>query len=157
VNTKYKCEKIVQRLLNQKNIEVYLPLQQFSRKRGRSIKNVEIPLISCYIFVKINRVDYTKVLETEYVVGYVRFAKDLISVPEAEIELLQRIVGENLDILVEKATFYEGDEVEIAAGNLNGIRGKLVSIEGKNRMLVELNHLGYALQISVEKQVIRKV
>jgi transcription antitermination factor NusG len=157
VHTKYKSEKIVHRLLKQKNIDNFLPLQNFTRKYGRRIANVEIPLISCYIFVNITKTEYVKVLETEYVVGFVRFAKDIIPIPDVEIELMQRIIGEDIDILVEKSTFYEGDDIEIAAGQLTGLRGKLVTIEGKNRMLVELEHLGYTLQLSVEKQVVRKL
>ncbi len=156
VHTRFKSEKIVNRLLNQKGINNYLPIQKLARKWGRRVTSVELPLISCYIFVNITKSEYVKVLETEYVVGFVRFAKDLISVPEHEINLLQRIVNEGFDIFVEKSTFYEGDEVEIAQGNLTGLKGKLVSFEGKNRMLVELDHLGYTLQISVGKEMLFK-
>ncbi len=157
VHTKFKSEKVVQRLLNQKGIDNYLPLQKWTRRYGRRITQVEIPLISCYIFVNITKKNYVPVLETEYVVGFVRFSKDLISVPEAEISLLQRIVGGGLDVFVEKSTFYQGDEVEIAYGNLTGLKGKLISVEGKNRVLVELDQLGYTLQISVEKEMVVKL
>ena len=157
VHTKYKSEKIVQRMLSQKKINAYLPLQKYARKYQRRISSVELPLISCYIFVNITKADYVKVLETEYVVGFVRFGKDLIAVPEQEIALLQRIINEKIDVFVEKSTFYEGDEVEISAGNLMGLKGKLISIEGKNRMLVELEQLGYTLQLSIEANMLQKI
>ncbi len=157
VHTKYKSEKIVQRMLAQKNVNAYLPLQKKVRKYQRRVSSVELPLISCYIFVNITKADYVKVLETEYVVGFVRFGKDIIAVSEQEINLLQRIINEDIDVFVEKTTFYEGDEVEIAFGNLLGLRGKLVAVEGKNRMLVELEQLGYTLQLSVENDMVRKI
>lgn len=53
VYTRSKSEKVVKRLLDQKNIENYLPLQKVTRRYTRKIKSYEIPLISCYIFVKI--------------------------------------------------------------------------------------------------------
>ena len=157
VHTKYKSEKIVQRMLSQKNVNAYLPLQKHARKYQRRISSVELPLISCYIFVNITKADYVKVLETEYVVGFVRFGKNLIAVPEQEITLLQRIINEDIDVFVEKSTFYEGDEVEIAVGNLMGLKGKLISVEGKNRMLVELEQLGYTLQLSIEANMLQKL
>lgn len=158
VNTRFKSEKIVERILKQKGVRCYLPLQKRYRKHGLKILINEVPLISCYIFVNITKDDYIKVLETEYVVGFVRFAKDIIPISDDEFLLMQRIVGEiPNDIQVEKITFYEGDMVEIGAGNLAGIRGKLLEIEGKNRMLIELNQLGFSLQISIDKNNLIKV
>ena len=157
VHTKYKSEKIVQRMLAQKSVNTYLPLQKKVRKYQRRVVTVELPLISCYIFVNITKADYVKVLETEYVVGFVRFGKDIIAISDHEINLLQRITNEDIDIFVEKTTYYTGDEVEIAHGHLLGLRGKLVAIEGKNRMLVELEQLGYTLQLSVENNMVRKI
>jgi transcription antitermination factor NusG len=152
VHTRYKSEKIVQRMLKQKEIEAYLPLQKRFRRHGAKMLTSEIPLISCYIFVKITKEHYVKVLETEFVVGFVRFAKDIYPIPEEEFNLMQRIVGGNLDVIVEKNTFYEGSIVEIAQGHLAGLKGKLIEIEGKNRVLIELETIGFTLQISVEKQ-----
>ncbi|MEK7255619.1 MAG: transcription termination/antitermination NusG family protein, partial [Bacteroidota bacterium] len=64
VYTRYKSEKVVQRLLQNKKIESYLPLQRVTRRYTRKIKHHDIPLISCYIFVKIVRAEYVPVLET---------------------------------------------------------------------------------------------
>ncbi|MFZ4543054.1 MAG: transcription termination/antitermination protein NusG [Saprospiraceae bacterium] len=157
IHTRYKSEKIVIRLLRQKQIDCYLPLQKRYRKHGTKRIVSELPLISCYAFVNINKEDYIKVLETEFVVGFVRFAKDIFPIPDIEFNLMRRIVGEDVELTVEKYTFYEGDAVEIAQGNLAGIRGKMVEIEGKNRILVELEHLGFNLQISIDKQQLIKV
>lgn len=157
VHTRFKSEKVVVRLLRQKHIECYLPLQKRYRLHGAKRLMTELPLISCYVFVYITREDYVKVLETEYVVGFVRFAKNIFPIPDEEFNLMRRIVGEDVDVAVEKYTFYAGDEVEIVQGNLAGIRGKMVEIDGKNRVLVELGHLGFHLQISIDKQQLIKV
>ena len=68
VYTRYKREKIVRKQLSDKGIECYLPLQQFTRHYTRKVKQVQLPLISCYIFVKICKPEYIKVLETPEVV-----------------------------------------------------------------------------------------
>ena len=123
----------------------------------KSIKTFDIPLFSCYIFVKIRKSEYVPVLETEHVVHFVRFAKNLIAIPEAEINLVKQVIGEGLEVDVTETRFVTGDTVEIAAGNLVGLRGKLLGQQGKQSFIVELNHLGYSLNICVDQLLLRKV
>jgi transcriptional antiterminator RfaH len=155
--TRYKGEKAAFRQLARKGVTAYLPLQKLTRRYTRKVKVVELPLISCYVFVKITARDYVKVLETEQVVDFVRFSKNLISIPEEEIELMKRILGENWEVVAETKSFKPGDEVEIAAGNLLGLRGCLVQEMDKHQMLVDLDRLGYTLRISVDKSLLQKV
>ena len=157
VYTRFKCEKMAFRQLASKGITVYLPLQKHTRRYTRKIRTVELPLISCYIFVKITKAEYVRVLETENIQGFVRFAKNLISIPENEIDLMKRVLGENWEVHAEKTTFVKGDEVEIAVGNLIGLKGILVEAEdNKSQVLLELERLGYTLRISVEKSILMK-
>lgn len=158
VYTRYKSEKVVERLLSQKKIECYLPLQKVTRRYTRKIKTHDIPLISCYIFVKITKHEYVPVLETENVVKFIRFAKNLLSIPEAEIAILKRITGEGeFEVAAEPGIFHEGDEVEIIGGKLTGIRGRLVEKQGKKHMVVELENVGYSLRMDVDISLLRKV
>ena len=126
VYTKYKREKLVNKLLQEKDIEVYLPLQKFTRRWERKRRVVELPFISCYIFVKITKAEYVEVLSTEHVLNFVKFSKNLISIPEAEIKLMQRVLGEGVEIQLEKQLLREGDMVEIMVGNLAGVKGCLL-------------------------------
>ena len=96
VYTRYKREKLVAKRLREKGIEVYLPLQHFTRKYTRKVKEVSLPLISCYVFTRIVKKEYVPVLETPDVVQFVRIAKNLISIPPHEIQILQRVVGEQI-------------------------------------------------------------
>lgn len=157
IYTRYKCEKQAFQQLVKKGVAVYLPLQKHTRRYTRKIRIVELPLISCYLFVRITKADYVKVLETENVQGFVRFSQNLISIPEHEINLMKRILGEGWEVQAEKTTFVAGDEVEIAVGNLMGMKGVLVEAEeNKTQVLVELERLGYTLRISVDKSILMK-
>lgn len=157
VYTKYKREKLVHQRLNEKGIQTYLPLQQFTRRYTRKIKKVELPLISCYIFTKITKKEYVPVLETPDVVQFVQFSRNLIAIPEEEIRILQRVVGENVEIEMEPSSYKEGDAVEIIGGNLTGLKGKLVKKENKHRFFVELEKMGYALRMEIPLELLRKV
>lgn len=151
VRTRSKSEKFVKRMLDKKGVTAYLPLQQLMRQYGRVKRVVEKPLINCYVFVQITTAHYVPVLETENVTGFVKFNKDLIAIPEAEIDIIRRVtLEEGLDVATEASNFETGDLVEISAGNLMGLKGRIVKKEGKRNFQIELTSLGLNLLISVD-------
>lgn len=157
VHTRSRSEKFVQRMLSKKGINAYLPLQKLLRRYTRSTRLVEKPLINSYVFVKIIKTQYVPVLETENVAGFVKFSKNMISIPEEEIEILRRITLEDgLDVEAVPGQFAEGDPVEISAGNLMGMKGRIVKLEGKRKMQVELAALGYSLLITIDATFLEK-
>lgn len=158
IRTRSKSEKFVWRALGKKGIHAYLPLQKWVRRYSRSKRTVEKPLINCYVFVQITKSQYLPVLETEHVTGFVRFNKDLRAIPEEEINLLRRItLEEGLEIEVMPGSFSEGEIVEINAGNLAGLKGRVVKAESKRQLQIELLTLGYSLLIQVDAAFLGKV
>ncbi|RMG76207.1 MAG: UpxY family transcription antiterminator [Bacteroidetes bacterium] len=158
VYTNYKREKLVHKLLDQKGIQNYLPLQKVTRRYARKIKTLELPLISCYIFVKIRKEEYVPVLETEHVLKFIRFSKNLIAIPESEIDIIRKVVGEGIEVEVEQTNRFEkGDEVEVVGGSLTGLRGKLIAAHGRKQFLVELDSMGYTLRMSIDGQLLQHV
>ena len=158
VYTRYKREKQVYKRLTEKGITTYLPLQRVKRYYTRKVKQVELPLISCYLFTKIIKTEYIPVLDTPDVVKFVRFSKNLISIPEAEIQLIQRVVGENIEVEMEPCRHMrKGDQVEIIGGQLTGLKGTLVNLDGKKHFVIELENLGYAMRMQVDPQYLRKI
>ena len=158
VYTRARSEKWVQRALTKKGIHAYVPVQRLYRRYTRSTRLTEKPLIPGYVFVYINRPDYIPVLETEHVAGFVRFSKNLIAIPEPEIVLLRRItLEEDLDLRAVPGTIESGDPVEITAGNLTGLHGRVVKIEGKHRFQVDLEYLGCSLLITIDATFLQKI
>ena len=155
IYTRYKCEKMVAKQLSQIGIEYYLPIQKKIRKYTRKVKEVELPLIPCYLFVKITKNQYIKVLENQYVIKFIRFANNLISIPEQEINILRLVVGEGIIESVENKVFKQGDAVEIVGGELTGLKGRLIEKAGKRAFLIDLNTIGVALRISIDIKYLR--
>ena len=156
VYTKYKREKTVKRDLEAKGITTFLPIQKVIREYTRKRKTVELPLISCYIFVQIVKPQYIPVLETDDVVKFTRFSRNLIAIPDNEINILKQIVGEGIPITAEKTEFRRGDLVEIIAGNLTGLKGTLVEEHGEKEMVVDLETMGYSLRMKVDAKLLQR-
>ncbi len=157
VYTKYKREKVIKKELDRQDIKSYLPIQKITRIYASKRKVVELPLISCYIFVKITKSEYLKVLQAEGVVNFVRIAKNLISIPEREIEIMRQIVGEGIPVKAEPSRLQKGDEVEIIGGNLTGLKGILVDNHGDKEVIINLESMGYSLRMTLDSKFLQKV
>lgn len=156
VYTRYKREKLVDKALKQKGIECYLPLQKVYRQWERKKRVVQLPLINCYVFVCITKQEYTSVLSTEHIVKFVHFSKNLISIPEKEINLLKRILLEEVPVQVVESDYEIGDTVEITRGNLVGISGRLIRQQGKQSFMIELESIGCNLRMEIDQSFIEK-
>lgn len=157
IYTKYKTEKYVVDNLKKKGVDAYVPLISYTKKYRRKIKHYEVPLINCYVFVKITKDQYVKVLETDYVSAFLKNRGNLNEVREEEMEILKRIVGENKNATSEEISFLEGKPVEIISGNLTGIRGKLIEQQGKSEFLVELESVGWQLRMLIDKSHLKSI
>lgn len=153
-----RSEKIAFKRLVAKGINAYLPLQKKVRVYGRKKRTVELPLITCYLFVKVTKKEYVRVLETEGILNYVKFNQNLISIPEEEIDLMRKLLGEGWEVeQTNTADWKAGDLVEINQGRLVGTRGRLANMEGKKVFTVELETLGVGLLVDIDKELLSKV
>ncbi len=157
VRTRFKSEKVVAKQFESKSIEHYLPLQKIVRVWGRRKQIIEKPFFNNYIFVCISSLQKVKVLETEHVLGFVKIGKELNAIPSYEIETIKWVLGEcNEAVLIEKELRI-GDKVEIIAGGLTGLRGKLVELKGKKTFIIDLEELGKGIMIEVDNLSIKKL
>ena len=156
VYIKSRAEKKAQTELQQKNIESFLPLHRKLRQWSDRKKWVEMPLIPGYLFVRVSRKEYDPVLQSNFVVSYVRFEGTAALIPDNQIEYLQLMLKQdNLEIEITPEVFEPGQIIEIIAGPLIGVQGKLVRINGKNKVAVELEQLGYSALIEISMEDIK--
>jgi len=153
VYTKYKCEKYVAENLGRKGIEAYLPLLDRVKVYASKTKRYKVPLISCFVFVRITKAEYIKVLETEYVLNFLKQRRDLIAIPDNEIDLLKRLVGEyGLSLYEEKVDWKLGQKMEVIAGQLTGLQGVLIEKSNKSDFVIELDNIGIQLRMQFSKE-----
>lgn len=157
VYTKYKTEKKVVERLRKKGVDSYVPLLKYTKKYVRKIRHVEIPLISCYVFVKITRNDYLKVLQTENVLSFLKMKNELIAIPDSEMKTMQWVVGENVVESMHEGIIKEGQKVEVIAGNLTGLRGRIIEKKNRHQFVVTIDSLAVSLNITISKDMLQPV
>ena len=157
VYTKSRCEKVVEKMLLAKKINVFLPINTYTKRWSRKVKQIQKPLINGYVFVNIIKDEYIKVLETEHIVSFLKFGNEIISIPNEEIDILRRIIGEEIELETSVVSIEVGEEVEITQGNLLGMKGILVSKESKNKFSINLDALGINITLSIDAKLLKKV
>lgn len=150
VYIKSRAEKKAESELQSKEIECFLPLQRKLQQWSDRKKWVEMPLIPGYLFVKTSSKEHIKIIESNYIVSYVRFDGKAAIIPDTQIEYLKLMLKQaNAEIEITRANFEPGQLIEVIAGPLIGLQGKLVSINGKNKIAIELMQLGYSALVEI--------
>jgi transcription antitermination factor NusG len=150
VYVKSRAEKRAKAELEFKNIETFLPLQRKLREWSDRKKWVEMPLISGYLFVFVSRKEYDLVLQSNYVVSYVRFEGKAAIIPENQIEYLRLLLQQTeSEIEITKEPLKPGQMIEIVSGPFIGLKGKLIKVKGKSKLAIELEQLGYAALVEI--------
>ena len=150
VYVKSRTEKKAEIELQIQEIETFLPLQRKLRQWSDRKKWVETPLISGYLFVKASRKEYDLILQSNYVVSYVRFEGKAAIVPDYQIEYLKLMLKQDSsEIEITREKLKPGQLIEVVAGPLIGLKGKLQKIKGKNKVAIELEQLGYSALVEI--------
>ncbi len=153
VNVRHE-KKVTQKFLSD-NIEAYSPtvkkLQQWSDRK----KWVEFPMITGYVFVKIDLLEKEKVLFNPAVLGFIKFEGKEAVVKDNEIEILKSIALTGFDVTQEVGTFNLNDKVEIGQGHLKGLTGTVVQIQNEEYVQIELESLRQSIKVKVPKHILK--
>jgi transcription antitermination factor NusG len=157
VYTRSRAEKKVAAELAENSIEVYLPLYRTIRQWSDRKKKVDFPLIRGYLFVHIKGREYFEVLKIEGVVSFVKFLGKPTSIPAWQIQNLRILLGSGEQFELAVAGFNKGDFVEITAGVLKGLKGKIVNLRRKKKLLISLDALDYCFTVDIHPALVEHI
>ncbi len=150
IYTRSRAEKKAQVELTIKDIESFLPVQKRLRQWKDRKKWVEMPLMSGYCFVNITRKEYDIVLQTNNVVGYVRFEGKAAIVPEKQIDALKQMLKQyDFEVIVTSENFAPGKLVEVIEGPMIGLRGELVKAQGRNKFIIRFTQINSIFSVEI--------
>ena len=152
---KSRTEKKVALELEGTGIEFYLPLEKRLKQWSDRKKWVEEPLFRSYIFVHIGPKEYYKVLQTRGAVKYVSFEGKAVPVPPQQIDAIKIYLEEKDPEINADQVWEVGKEVEVMSGKLTGLKGKLIKVNGKNRVKVEIEVVGSAIILNIPRKHLR--
>ena len=155
IYTKPRWEKKVAKLLTEKGVDCYCPLNKVSRKWSDRMKIVEEPLFKSYVFVKIGDAERTKVRMTDGVLNFVFWLGKPAVVKANEIENIKRFLGEHESVQLQKLEVKVNQRVKITAGIFMDQIGEVLQVNSKT-VKIAITSLGCMLVAVIEKKSLAK-
>lgn len=155
-HTRHQHEKMVAGILANKGFEVFLPLYSEVRQWRDRRKRVELPLFSCYVFLRGDLDQRLAIVRTPGVHGLVASAGKLAGIPEAEIEAVRSVIINRINVEPHPFLKY-GDLVRVKSGALSGLEGFLVRKKGQARLIISVTLLERSVAAEVDAGTVERV
>jgi transcription antitermination factor NusG len=155
--TRGRHEKQVDRLLQERGFESFLPLVQRTQQWKDRKKLVSMVLFPSYVFARFSLDTLHQLFSIAGVCGVVRSNGQPVAVADQEISNVRRFAealsaGEFEPELV--ALPQKGDPVRIAAGPFQGVHGTVLERRKRCRVLVGVDAIGWGIQVEVDASVL---
>lgn len=156
---KPRKEKIVEKLLTERLFETFSPSILERRRWSDRIKTSERTLFPGYVFCRFDplseeRLPVLTVPGVNWIVGN---GRDAVPVPETEVDALRRAVQSGCPV-AEHDYLAIGEEVEILAGPLVGVRGILTqSLDRRQaaQVVLSIELLRRSVSVEVPRETVR--
>lgn len=151
IYTQPRWEKKVHRLLQEKGITAYCPLNLVYRKWSDRMKKVEEPLFKSYVFVQVTEGEQTEVRMTPGVINFVYWLGKPAVIKPAEIDTIRRFLNEYAEVeAVAMQTIKAGDRVIIESGLMMNREATVLKTDNRYAE-VAIESIGFVLRAKVEK------
>jgi transcriptional antiterminator RfaH len=157
IYTNSRAEKRVNDRLNEIGIETFLPLQKTLRQWSDRRKLIEKPLISSYVFVKAIPKEFFEVKKIDGVVKFIMIQGRPVPIPEVQINNLRILCGSDAEVEMSSDVYSRGDMVEVIVGSLMGLKGELIRVGRKRKVVIRIIQPGMNLTVDIKTNAIRKL
>jgi transcription antitermination factor NusG len=151
VQTRARHERVVVQRFRDKGLTTFLPLVTEVRRWSDRQKVLELPLFSCYVFVKIMNTneDRLRVLSTDSVFDFAGIRRQGTPIPDEQIEAVRTIMEERANW--QSHPFLKiGQRVRIRSGALDGVEGILVARNGRDSLVVSIDLIQRSLAVRID-------
>ena len=155
-----RSERKVLAQLEEKGIEAYLPLITRIKQWSDRKKKVEEPLFKSYVFVHNSLRQHYDVLNVYGVVRFVTFEHKAVVVPDNQIVAIKKYIDdpvEDENVVGNDDDLKVGQRVRITNGVLQGLIGRLVSVNNKRRLIIYIVSMGKVIPVSISRAKVEPV
>ncbi|HMG81432.1 MAG TPA: UpxY family transcription antiterminator [Ferruginibacter sp.] len=155
VYTRPRWEKKVVKLLDEKGIENYCPLNKVSKQWSDRKKIVLEPIFKSYVFVRVSEEDKWNLKKVNGIINFVYWLGKPAHIRDEEIDSIRKFLNEFSDVTVEQELTVNS-KVRIKQGVLMDYQGVLLEISG-NRAKIKIESMGIQLSAHFDKKNIERL
>ncbi len=148
----YTCarhEKRVAEQLEQRRVEIFLPLYESVRQWKDRRVRVQLPLFPGYVFVRLALRDRLRVLQVPSVVRLVGFNGHPTPLPDPEIQSIQTYLARNYR-LEPHAYLRPGRRARVKSGPLQGLEGTVLRKKNRFRIVISLELIMRSVAVEMD-------
>jgi transcriptional antiterminator RfaH len=158
IHTCARHEKGVVTRLRNAGITTFLPLVTEVHRWSDRKKVVQLPLFSCYAFVRIPPVPefQVKVLRADGVLRFVGGRGQGVPIPDTQIESLQALLASKAPYTL--CPFLKiGQRVRVRGGSLDGIEGILTARSGERTLVISVEPIQRSIAIRIDEYQVEAI
>jgi transcription antitermination factor NusG len=155
VYTRPRWEKKVVKLLDEKGIENYCPLNKVVKQWSDRKKVVLEPIFKSYVFVRVSDEDKWDLKKINGIINFVHWLGKPAHIRDEEISSIKKFLNEFSEIEVEQELEINS-KVRIKQGVLMNYQGILLEISG-NRAKIKIESMGLQLSAHFDKKNIERL
>ncbi len=143
-------ERVVEHRLREQGMETFLPIVRETHRWSDRKKIVEVPLFSCYVFVRcaLNSDDRTRVYRVESVLGFVGTRGMGVPIPDAQIENVRTALSQPSPC--RSHPFLKvGQKVRVVGGAMDGVEGVFLSENNDQSLIISVDVIQRSLAVRI--------
>ena len=150
-----RCEKKSYDELQNKSVEVLLPLiEEVHRWKDRR-KIILEPVFRGYLFVKTDLRDRIRILQSAGVIRFVALGNHISAIPDSQIEFVKIASAKPELVHIEPYTSV-GVRVKVTSGPFRGLEGIIQQSSGKTRVVLSVQCIARSMSVGVPKDAVDK-
>jgi transcription antitermination factor NusG len=151
LHTRARHEKAVERRLRDQGMETFVPTTIEVHRWSDRKKKVEVPLFSCYVFVRcaLSAEDRTHVHQIESVHGFVGTRGSSLPIPDEQIESIQKVLTQTAPW--RSYPFLKvGQRVRVRGGAMDGVEGVFLSENGDHSLIISVDAIQRSMAVRID-------
>jgi transcription antitermination factor NusG len=151
LHTRARHERVVETRLGEQGMETFLPIVQEVHRWSDRKKKVEVPLFSCYVFVRcaLRPEDRTMVHRVDSVLGFVGVRGAGVPIPDEQIESIRSVLAQATPWRAHPF-LKMGQRVRIRGGALDGVEGVFLSENGDHSLVISVDVIQRSMAVRID-------
>jgi transcription antitermination factor NusG len=151
LHTRARHERVAEHRLREYGMETYLPTLQEVHCWSDRKRRVEVPLFSCYLFVRCapSQQDRTSIYRINSVLGFVGGGGAGTPIPNEQIDSVRALLSQTAPW--RSHPFLKiGQRVRVRGGSLDGVEGIFLAENGDQNLIISVDVLQRSLAVRIE-------
>jgi transcription antitermination factor NusG len=151
LHTRSRHERTVAHRLREFGMETYLPTVQEVHRWSDRKKKVEVPLFSCYVFLRcaLTPQDRSHVYRVDSALGFVGAGAHGVAIPDEQIENVRTLLSQTAPWR-SHPFLKTGQRVRVRGGAFDGVEGIFLSENGDHSLVISVDAIQRSMAVRID-------